>query len=205
MQNKQTHIQATEWFDDLYTKSKNNYENIPWAKLEVNPLLQSYLESKQSHKGKALVIGCGLGDDAKALEMVGYEVVAIDISQSALDMAQERFPSETIKFEKENIFDMPKKYEKHFDFVFEAFTIQSLPIEFRQKMMKSIGNTLKLGALLLIVAHKRDKDFSGPPWPLTQAEIDYFKTCQLNEVSFKIEDEPSHISATKFNVIYQKV
>ena len=78
----QEHNKASEWFDDLYKKHEENHDNIPWARQDVNPLLQTYLDKEQAHKGKALVIGCGLGDDAYALDVAGYDVLAIDVSQT---------------------------------------------------------------------------------------------------------------------------
>ena len=199
-----SYTKATLWFDGLYEKSKKDYKNIPWAKLEVNPLLGEYLNSTAKHEGKALVIGCGLGDDAEALYGAGYDVVAIDISQSALEIAKKRFPQSNVSFEKENIFEMPQKYLEYFDFVFEAFTIQSLPLIFRENMMKAIVGTLAKNAKLLLIAHKKDKSFQGPPWPLEEKEIHTFKLCGLKELFYKIDNEDSTIAAKKFNILYQK-
>jgi hypothetical protein len=70
----QAHHKASAWFDDLYKNNKKSQENIPWARQAVNPLLQTYLDADVKHTGSALVIGCGLGDDAMALEEVGYKV-----------------------------------------------------------------------------------------------------------------------------------
>ena len=199
------HNKASAWFNDLYKEHKDNHENIPWARQAVNPLLESYLSDvTQTHKGKALVIGCGLGDDAYALELAGYEVVAIDVSEVALELASSRFKDSKIRFEKQDIFDMPDKYKGYFDFVFEAFTIQSLPIEFRAKMIHAISQTLKVDANLLLVAHKREREFNGPPWPLLQVEVDIFKE-NLKEISFEICEEESKISNMRFRVLYKKV
>ena len=49
------HNQASAWFNNLYSEHQENHEKIPWAKLEVNPLLKSYLEETKEHQGKALV------------------------------------------------------------------------------------------------------------------------------------------------------
>jgi len=201
----QEHNKASAWFNDLYEKHKDNHENIPWARQAVNPLLQSYLEDKaQTHKGKALVVGCGLGDDAHALELAGYEVVAIDVSEVALEIAKKRSVGSSIKYEKQDIFDMPQKYDEYFDFVFEALTIQSLPREFREKMVEAVVKTLAPNAKLLVVAHQKQRDFEGPPWPLTQEEIDLFKGHGLKELSFELHTGESQVSSTRFRVLYQK-
>ena len=192
------HNKASAWFDGLYQENKNSHENIPWARQAVNPLLQSYLDDEEVHQGKALVIGCGLGDDAMALAKVGYAVTAIDVSQTALDLAQARFPNTNIDFKKQDIFE----YKEQFDFVFEAFTIQSLPVEFREKMVKAVANTVAKNGKLLLVAHKREAMFEGPPWPLTQEEVDLFKAEGLRELSHEIHSEASKISNMRFRVVY---
>ncbi len=194
------HNKASAWFDGLYQENKDTHENIPWARQAVNPLLQSYLDEEDVHQGKALVIGCGLGDDAMALVEAGYDVTAIDVSQTALDLAQARFPNADIDFKKQDIFE----YEETFDFVFEAFTVQSLPVEFREKMVKAVASTVAKGGRLLLVAHKREEMFDGPPWPLTQEEVDLFKGEGLRELSHEIHTEESKISNTRFRVLFKK-
>lgn len=200
----QAHNKASAWFDELYKEHKDRHENIPWARLSVNPLLQVYLEEDRAHTGKALVIGCGLGDDAVALETAGYEVTAIDVSQAALDIAKERFPHSKVKFEKQDIFDMPEKYDGYFDFVFEALTIQSLPVEFREKMIEAVASTVAEEGHLLLIAHKREAQFDGPPWPLEAHEVDWFKTYGMTELSHELHTEESKISSTRFKILYTK-
>ncbi|MDF1877701.1 methyltransferase domain-containing protein [Sulfurimonas sp. SAG-AH-194-L11] len=201
----QEHNKASAWFEELYKQNENTHENIPWAKLTVNPLLQTYLDTKKEHKGKALVIGCGLGDDAYALSKAGYETLAIDISQTALDIAEKRFVGTAIVYEKQDIFDMPKKYFEYFDFVFEALTIQSLPREFREKMIKAVADSVAKNGELLVVAHKKELVDGGPPWPLTQVEIDHFKSNGVQQMSFELIKEASHISNTRFRILYKKM
>ncbi len=195
---------ASAWFNDLYKKNKNTQENIPWARLTTNPLLENYLLTSEEHKGKALVIGCGLGDDAIALEKAGFDVIAIDVSQAALDLARERFPQSKVEFIKQDIFDMPKMYYEYFDFVFESSTIQSLPIEFRERMIKAIANCVAKNAHLLLIAYKKENKFTGPPWPLTIDEVNLFQKYGLKELSHKLRKEESKISNTRFEVLYVK-
>ena len=197
------HNQASAWFNDLYREHKDNHDKIPWAKLEVNPLLKSYLDEAKEHQGKALVIGCGLGDDARALELAGYDVLAIDVAEKALELASERFSDSKVVFEKQDIFDMPQKYHEHFDFVFEAFTIQSLPVEFREKMIKAVANTIAPSGKLLLVAHKKKLTLSGPPWPLHKEEVDVFKN-HLTEMVFEIHPSKTLFALEQFRVLYKK-
>ena len=200
----QEHNKSTEWFNDLYTEHKDNHENIPWATQAVNSHLASYLDDEtQTHEGKALVIGCGLGDDAHALEVAGYDVLAIDVSEMALELAQSRSTDSKITYEKQDIFDMPEKYKGHFDFVFEAYTIQSLPREFRAKMINAISETLAPNAKILVVADKKTKVFDGPPWPLTQEELELFKTEGLIELGFETHQDKSEVATARFRALFE--
>ena len=200
----QEHNKASAWFESLYKENINSQENIPWARLEVNPILSAHLKGHSVIGKKALVIGCGLGDDAVALESAGCEVVAIDVSQTALDLAKERFKGSKVKFIKQDIFDMPLKYFEYFDFIFESLTIQSLPREFREKMIKAISKTVSKNGEILVVAHQFNGNTKGPPWPLKKEEIDLFVRHNLKEISFEIIDETSKISDRKFKVLYKK-
>lgn len=200
----QEHNSVSESFEEMYKKHENDHENIPWARKDVNPLLQTYLDDHEEHKGKALVIGCGLGDDAYALDKAGYDVLAIDVSQTALDVAQKRFSGSGIVFEREDIFEMPEKYFEHFDFVFEALTIQSLPVKFREKMIKAVVNTVAKEGRLLVVAYKHSGNDDGPPWPLKSDEIALFKTHGMKELSHELIEDTSNRPNVRFRVLYVK-
>lgn len=67
--------EPSAWFEVLYAEAQGDTTQIPWAKLAPYPYLQDWLTNHQpfaSHQ-KALVIGCGLGDDAEALAYLGFE------------------------------------------------------------------------------------------------------------------------------------
>ncbi len=78
------------WFEALYKEAAGNNEHIPWADLEPNRFFKAWAE-KSGLKGdgsKALVVGCGLGDDAAYLKDRGFEVSAFDISPTAIEWAK---------------------------------------------------------------------------------------------------------------------
>jgi hypothetical protein len=58
---------ATGWFEALYREGEAGQSEIPWADRGVNRHLLSYWAAHPHEtKGKsALVVGCGLGDDAE--------------------------------------------------------------------------------------------------------------------------------------------
>ena len=167
--------QSNNFFENVYKNvDKDNLVSIPWANLVANAHLVDYLNVKDDMTyGRALVIGCGLGDDADALAKMGYEVDAIDISQTAIRMAKERFPTESIDFRVEDIFKLPASMFAAYDFVFESRTIQSLDPKFRDELIEIIAGLLAKGGELLVHTNIQNdnENYGGPPWPLYRREL----------------------------------
>src|SRR5688500_2878111 len=105
---------ATGWFDALYKEAGGDNEKIPWADLEPNKFLRAWAE-KTNLKGdnrKALVVGCGLGDDARFLHDLGFRVTAFDISPTAIEWARRLHIDTDIKFVTADLFDPPKEWHQ---------------------------------------------------------------------------------------------
>ena len=167
------------FFDNVYKNAdKDNLESIPWATLIANEHLVNYLDEMDIVTDqRALVIGCGLGDDAEVLAEAGYAVDAIDISETAIKMAEERFPKLAIDFRVEDIFELPKFMNGHYDLVFESRTIQSLDPKFRDALVNIIADLVKEDGELLVHTNMQDdsETYGGPPWPLYRRELDTFQ------------------------------
>ena len=163
------------FFENVYKNvDKDNLVSIPWANLAANVHLVDYLNVKDDMTyGRALVIGCGLGDDADALAKMGYDVDAIDISKTAIGMAKERFPTEEIDFRVEDIFKLPASMFGAYDFVFESRTIQSLDPKFRDELIEIIAGLVAKDGVLLVHTNIQDdnENYGGPPWPLYRREL----------------------------------
>ena len=198
--------EATAWFEELYRDSKQDESKIPWADMKANDFLDEYLKNHLP-RGRALVVGCGLGDDAIALSLAGCEsVTAIDISPSAIAWCEERFDGFGVDFRVEDLFELPEDLLGSFDFVFEAFTIQSIPLAFRDRVITAISSLLKPRGQVLVVAFGKQEGevFPGPPWPLERNEIRLFENKGMKELEFSIFDNPRGLSNIKFRALYQK-
>ena len=198
--------EATSWFDDYYKEANQSLEKVAWAKGEVNPFLQEYIDNFRGTPGKAIVVGSGLGDDAFALYVAGFEVTAIDISAEAINWAKERFDGAKIDFRVADLFDLPEDLVGAFDFVFEAYTIQSLPLALRDRVITAIASLMKPEAILLTVANAKldHEKFEGPPWPLTLNELRLFTMKSCREVEFSIFENESELSTLKVRALFQK-
>src|ERR1041385_5742181 len=131
----------TGWFDAVYSEAGRNSQAVPWANMVANPNLVSWLDGKNiSDQGRrALVVGCGLGDDAEALASRGFEVTAFDISSEAIKWAKQRFSESAVHYETADLFASPEAWNGTFDFIFEAYTLQSLPTDLRPTAIEAVA------------------------------------------------------------------
>ena len=217
-QNLQLHVQqlATEaleqeqpsaWFEVLYTEAKGDTAKIPWAKLAPHPYLQDWLTNHQPFASgqKAVVIGCGLGDDAEALAHRGFEVTAFDISPTAIAWCQERFPNSTVNYVVADLLAIPPQWHQAFDFVFECRNIQSLPLNVRSSVISSVAFVVAPGGKLLLITRVRDTEAEpdGPPWPLSDSELKQFESLGLQQVE-KLVFLESELDVKQVRIEYQR-
>jgi len=175
--------EATAWFDPLYLAAQGDADKVPWADLAPNPWLVEWLDAQAvSAKGSpAVVVGCGLGDDAEELSRRGHEVVAFDVSPTAIGWAKERFPETSVQYRVADLFDIPGSMEAGFDFVFEAYTIQALPAAVREVPIAAVAGLVAPGGELLAVMRggEPEDQTEGPPWPVTRAELEGYVNAGL--------------------------
>jgi SAM-dependent methyltransferase len=195
------------WFEALYREAEGNNEHIPWADLEPNQFLQKWAE-RNGLKGdgrKALVVGCGLGDDAAFLNELGFDVTAFDISPTAIEWARKLHSKEPIRFVAVDLFDPPKEWYQAFEFVLEVYTIQPLPIEIRPQVIDSISNFVALGGELLVVSRGREDDEEPAelPWALSRRDLSRFAENGLNEIVFD-EITDAEDGQARFIIKYQR-
>src|SRR3954464_3053516 len=110
---------ALGWFEALYKEAAGNTDVVPWADMEPNRFFTTWAE-KNGLRGdgqKALVVGCGLGDDAKYLNDLGFKVTAFDLSPSAIEWAKRLYGESEINFEVADLFQPSSGWLGAFDFV----------------------------------------------------------------------------------------
>jgi SAM-dependent methyltransferase len=139
----------------------------------VNPRLVTALVAA-SGTGDALVVGCGLGDDAEHVASLGYTTVAFDVAPTAVATARCRFPHSTVDYVVADLLCPPPAWAGAFGLVVEVFTLQVLTGSARRTAIAHTAGFVAPGGRLLLIAGARNDD-DGPgqmPWPLTRAELD---------------------------------
>ena len=159
------------WFEDLYASAEGDSALIPWARMGVNPILKDELKREYLTPGRALMVGCGLGDDAIYLEKMGWEVVAFDLSDSCIAWCKERFPNSSVHWEVQDVTKPPEKWIEKFDLVVEIHILQAIPVEIREDAATILPTLLKPRGRLISIgreATNRTEEVSTLPWPLSR-------------------------------------
>jgi SAM-dependent methyltransferase len=197
------------WFEELYAEADHDPAAIPWADYRPHPNLVSFAEETglSGDGAPALVIGTGLGDDAEYLASLGFEVTAFDVASSAIRWTKERFPDSPVRYEVADLFDVPEAWRRAFAFVFEANTVQALPLggdEPRRRALQAIAGTVAPGGRLLVIQRGRDEEepVAAIPWPLARGELDVLLDAGLREVRFDDFVDPT--GQRRFRVLYER-
>lgn len=201
--------EPSAWCDSIYTNAQGDYKAVFWADLEPSPYLVQWLKNnkKDLKKKKAIVIGCGVGDDAEALSDYGYEVIGFDISPEAISLCKKRYPNTKVNYLVADLFDYDKKWLRNFDVVYECNTIQILPGKYRIKARKAISNLVSKNGYALVSCRSRKKNEKEDeiPLPLDYDEINKFVTeDKLKEISFKAYNDSQIPSVPHFFAVYKK-
>lgn len=199
---------TTGWFEDLYREAGGAWDRIPWVDLAPNPYLVEWLDAQGSVSSGStcLVVGCGLGDDAEALAARGWDVVAFDVSATAIEGCRARFPASTVQWVVADALAPPPAWHGHFDLVFESYTLQVLPPEARAAAAAALAATVAPGGRLLVLCRAREA--SEPegqlPWPLTRDELDAFRSHGLVEVSVESFRDAEDPPVRRFRALYAR-
>jgi len=198
-----------DWFEGLYKAADGDVAGVPWADCEPHPALSVWLEQNSPSQAntpiRAIDIGCGLGDNAIALENAGYDVTAFDLSQTAVDWAKQRHQGAGVDFHQADLFDLPSQWIGAFDFVHETYTIQALKGGLRAAAFAEIASLLKPGGKLLAICRSRPDvgEVTGPPWPVSRKEMESFERAGLDVETFEEFDVTEARVIPHFRVLYK--
>ena len=75
------------WYESLYQSASAGTATVPWDHGEPMPVLVDWLRGRypdaQSRGSRAVVVGCGYGQDAEFVASLGFTTSAFDISKTA--------------------------------------------------------------------------------------------------------------------------
>lgn len=176
----QCHVRYDEFFESIYRCADGDPTRVPWGDARPNPLLVQWLNreawSVVRCGCRAVVVGCGLGDDVSELARRGYDALGFDVSPTAVRWAARRNPSCADRFITADVLALPPRLWGRFDLVIEINTIQSVEPKLRGLVAAGITRLLSPHGAVLAIARAREPAEpldagDGPPWPLTQDEL----------------------------------
>ncbi|MEA5508304.1 class I SAM-dependent methyltransferase [Crocosphaera sp. UHCC 0190] len=197
----------TGWFDVIYQDSSGNTDQIPWAKMSPHPTLENWLKSHDITNKKALVIGCGLGDDAEILANQSAIVTAFDIAPTAIEWCKKRFPNSSVNYLVADLLALDSSWQNSFDLIFESKTIQALPLTIRNQVIAAIAFLIKPGGTLLIMTRIRATEDipEGPPWPVSALELSQFHQLGYEEISRTPYHDLNNPSVEQVLIEYKRI
>lgn len=174
-------------FEEFYRSVGDDLERLPWAARAPQPQILEWLDTLGPGASRtALVVACGLGDDAEELGRRGYRVSAFDISATAIGWCRRRFPDSGVDYRVADLAVLPADWRHAFDVVVEFNTIQSIGLDDRPAALEAIGSTVAPGGLLFVRGILRPDGgaVSTRPWPVSRADLSPLTAGGLRVVSF---------------------
>lgn len=164
---------SLDWFEELYASANGDEYWIPWSNGEPHHFLTEWASTIKS-RGRALVVGCGLGEDAAYLSRKGWNVTAFDISPSAIQWAKKIYSSENIDWQVADLLSLPEEWIGLFDLVVEVHILQAIPESIRILAAPNMAPLLALSGQLVCIGrlNEKEEEYEGPPWPLSRNFID---------------------------------
>jgi SAM-dependent methyltransferase len=211
---------AVGWFEQLYAAAEQGTATVPWADLTPNPHMVAALADisglpnmsgladlhMPARRERALVVGCGLGDDAEYVASLGFDTVAFDVSPTAVTGAIKRFPKSTVEYETADLLSPPPGWLGRFDLVVEVYTIQVLTGDARRRAIEQVAALVAPGGQLLVIARAREE--SDPPgqmpWPLTLREVESVQRYGTNKVSIVDFFDPEEPEVRRWKAWFSK-
>jgi SAM-dependent methyltransferase len=198
------------WFEELYRRAGSDFACVPWADLAPNPFLLEWLASPAARERPArergLVVGCGFGDDAEALAAASYDVTAFDVSPTAVEGCRARFPGSAVRYVVADALAPPPAWERAFDLVLEAYTLQVLPPDARVAAVRALTGCVAPGGRVLVLCRAREpEEPTGElPWPITRAELDGFRAAGLVELACESFFDGETPPVRRFRALYER-
>ena len=130
--------------------------------------------------------GCGRGHDVRYLAARGYDAVGFDFSTAAIDEARglARDAPGSARFERRDIFSLPRDYRGAFDGVWEYTCFCAIEPGRRREYVDAVEAIVKPGGWLLACFYPIRAGGGGPPFSVSIAEVR-----QLFARSFRIDRE----------------
>lgn len=189
---------------DFYNKNAESFFSQT-VEADMSVLYKKFLDRLPAKKGKILDLGCGSGRDSKFFKDMGFEIVAMDLSEELGKKASEYIGQEVI------VKDMRElDFEDEFIGVWACASILHLPLEDIGIVLEKIFKSLKNGGVFYSSFKYGERDYTKDGREFTCFTEERFFKCfpqyrdrvveifQTSDVRVGREDEKW------FNIFFEK-
>ncbi len=207
----ESHEDVTGWFDPLYRDAAGDERRVPWQRGAAHAYVTGWLDQPGLDVTgvDAVVVGCGLGDEAAELARRGCRVTAFDIAPTAVAWAQQRFPDLDIDWRVADLLALPDDLVGAFGLAVEVRTVQSLPRTHRDAAMAGVAALLGPGGwlvstILLATSDEASRTWQGPPWALAPSELAAYRMAGLERIQLDHPQVPTGTPAMEVRLVMQR-
>ncbi len=148
--------------DEIYRKMPQ--EDIPWNIAEPPKALVELIEGGKVRTCKAIDLGCGTGNHAIYLASKGFDVTGVDISPTAIRIAEENAKKKGVRcyFIVADVLGDLKEVKGTFDFAYDWELLHHVFPEQRKKYVGNVyGKLNPKGQYLSLCFSEKDPQFGG--------------------------------------------
>lgn len=185
---------------------------IGFHQVDINPhLLHYWPQITKGGLNRVFVPLCGKSKDLLWLSDQGYDVVAVEFSQTAVEEFFEdhqlnyellvvgklsSYTSKNITIYQGDFFDLNKEILGPVSFVFDRASMIALPEDLRGKYSNHLGKLIGAAGIYLICMEYDQSKMQGPPFSVSELEVEkhYLKNYQIE----KLETVDLLISSPQF-------
>jgi cyclopropane fatty-acyl-phospholipid synthase-like methyltransferase len=178
---------AKEW-DRIY--KENKLEDIPWHNPKPDKNIIKELKKGTIQKGFVLDMCSGEGTNSRYLASRGFEVMGVDISRTAVELAKEKCKKRNLSCEYTAGDVLAIKTNKKFEFIFDRGCFHHITKEDKPRYVKKVHNLLNnKGKLYIQCFSDKNKEFQKS---LTKEDIKNYFSDKFNIIYIKdsVHKEP---------------
>ncbi len=157
-----------------YWEEKYQNNRAGWDTGNANPTFVQLIKKNYFLQPcKILIVGMGKGYDAVAAAKHGYEVTAIDFSESAISSAENLARQNNVKinFLIKDFFELDEKYFHQFDAVYDYVFYCAIDISKRKKYAELVSKLLKPTGKFIVILFPVEERKGGPPFGVNILEF----------------------------------
>lgn len=138
---------------NFYNENAENFFSQT-VRADMGLLYEKFLSKLPTTKGKILDLGCGSGRDSKHFKELGFEVVALDLSEELAKKASEYIGQKVIVQDMRDL-----EFEDEFIGVWACASILHLPVDDIEIVFKKVFKSLKKDGIFYLSFKYGENDY----------------------------------------------